>query len=211
MEQSIKPVYYRKHWVSMFFILAYVASTTIIRIIEIYFDSKNFNQPFELKQTTICMFIFIGILALSYLFYSLATTVRKISITGEWVKFHKILGSTVTADIQEISIRADYLSVGKRYKIRLGTMINKEQVKDLLIGHARVGRDNRPVSALMTNLILAAIVVFSALAVFILAVIVPDLMSKETISYGWEWLFYGLFGAATAAFFGLAVWNMAVK
>jgi hypothetical protein len=209
--QNIKPVYYRKHWASIAITLACVASTTIIRIIEIYFDSKNFNQPFELKQTTISMFVFVGILALSYLFYSLATTVRMISISGDRVKFSKVLGSPVTAGIQEISIRANSLSVGKRYTIRLDQIINKEQVKDLLIGHASVVRDNRTISVFRANLIVAAIVVFATLAVFFLAVTVPDLISKETVLYGWAWLSYGFFGAAAAAFFGLAVWNMAVK
>jgi hypothetical protein len=70
---------------------------------------------------------------LGYFLYSVSRSLKKITVIGERVLLARYIGWTIAAGLREVEIRNEVLRVGKRFPVRLDGMVNKEQVKDLLL------------------------------------------------------------------------------
>lgn len=188
MEQSIRPGYQWMHWFS-------VVINMFIYVMQVMFIILNIQTnsvPFTNKNVAVVFLILYGTIALCTIVDFLATSIRKISITGERVAIQKLLGADISVRAQVITLNADTLTIRKSYQIQLYHMENKELIKQLLAGHIQVIYNKKKAANLRTKLLIIAIILI-ALLIFA--------MTFYMFFRGWYIAFLGLLGAISVFLF----------
>jgi hypothetical protein len=112
----------------------------------------------------------------------LATSIKKISIAGERVEIHKMMGSVIAASTQEITMYMEILYVKQLYRIQLDQMKNRDEVKALLAGHVNVVHHKKDIPDFWHKLFMFSLI-FMAVLIVVLSFTIPKLITHSAVDW----------------------------
>lgn len=178
MEYSVKPRYKWSHWLWAAFFLGLFVYMMFSQIQDFLRQYNQASISVEEKHMTIYFAIFYGMAVLCFSVNFLATSIKKISIAGERVELHKMMSRAISVGIQEITMYADVLYIKELYRIQMGQMRNREELRALLAGHVNVVHDKKSVLNLWQKLLILLSIII-AILIIVLSLTLPILMTDS--------------------------------